>query len=163
MNIIDLALSVALLYGLYTGYQRGIFKQIAGIIGLYIALIFGLKYSYVVGSLLQESGLAREKIAPLISFCIAFILILMGIHFSANFLRKLSQKLGLGLLENLIGAALGGIKILLFVGAFLFFILKINQKIDFLPSETLTQSILLPYFKIGFPIIESFWHSLVKF
>uniref|UniRef100_UPI0039A4A909 CvpA family protein n=1 Tax=Ornithobacterium rhinotracheale TaxID=28251 RepID=UPI0039A4A909 len=162
MNVLDLVLGGTLLYGLYTGYQRGIIKQIAGIVGLYIALIFGLKYSYVVSDLLQESGLAQQKAAPLVSFGVAFILILIGIHFSANFLRKLSKRLGLGLLENLLGAGLGGLKMLLIVGTFLFFILRVNGKAHFFPEETISQSILLPYFKIGFPIIESFWHSFVK-
>ncbi|MRI62829.1 CvpA family protein [Ornithobacterium rhinotracheale] len=162
MNILDLVLGGALLYGIFTGYRRGVFRQIAGIIGLYLALVFGLKYSYVVGDLLQESGIAQEKTAPFISFCIAFILILIGIHFLAGFLRKLSRGIGLGLLENLLGAVLGGVKISLFVGAFLFFMLRVNGKTHFLPEETLSESILLPYFKIGFPIIESFWHSLVK-
>ncbi|MGP2569777.1 CvpA family protein [Ornithobacterium rhinotracheale] len=162
MNVLDLVLGGSLLYGTYMGYRRGIFRQIAGIVGLYIALIFGLKYADLVGDLLHDSGLAQEKTAPFISFCIAFILILIAIHFLAGFLRKLSRSLGLGLLERLLGAVLGGIKISLMIGAFLFFILRVNGKAHFFPEETISQSILLPYFKIGFPIIESFWHSLVK-
>ncbi|MBV7441088.1 CvpA family protein [Weeksellaceae bacterium TAE3-ERU29] len=162
MNFLDLILGIPLLYGFYTGYTKGIFRQVAGIIGLFIAVFFGLKYSHFIGQLLSSVGVTSGKIAPILSFAIAFLLILIIINLAGKTLRKLSKSIGVGFFENLLGAFFGLLKFYLILIVFLFFTIKLNNKFEFFSPQVLKESVIYPYFEIGFSPLQNLWNKLIN-
>ena len=162
MSFLDLILGIPLLYGLYTGYSKGIFRQIAGIIGLFVAVFFGLKYSHFIGQFLSSAGVTSGKVAPILSFAIAFLLILIIINLAGKFLQKLSKSIGVGFFESLLGAFLGLLKFYLILIVLLFFTVKLNNKFDFFSAQTLKESIIYPYFEMGFSPLQDLWNKLLN-
>lgn len=157
MNTIDIILLVPLLYGLYTGYSKGIFRQLAGIFGLVLAVFFSMKYAYLVKDFLVNNELSTGQYAPVFSFVVAFLLVIIIVRLLGNLLQKISHKLGLGIVERLLGAALGVLKVFLMVSAFLFFFVKINTQLNIVPQKTFEQSLIYPYYEMGYSYLQYFW------
>ena len=162
MSFLDLILGIPLLYGLYTGYSKGIFRQIAGIVGLFLAVFFGLKYSHFIGHFFNNMGITSGKVAPILSFAIAFLLILIVINLAGKFLRQLSKSIGVGFFESLLGSLLGLLKFYLILIVLLFFTIKLNNKFDFFSPQIFKESVIYPYFEIGFSPLQSTWNKLIN-
>lgn len=157
MNLIDIFLLIPLLLGLYRGYIKGIIRQITGLVGVIVAIFISLIYGSEIIKYILPKGFISEKWMPIIGFILCFFLVIIAVNIISSIINRATKTIGLGFIERLTGALLGGLKMFLFTIATLFVFEKINSLGDFMPQDKLDNSIVYDYYKLGFNILENFW------
>lgn len=114
MNYIDLVIVVIVLWGFWTGMQRGLIRSVTSLLGWLLALVLGSRYAASVApamALLTSDPVVR-KIAAFVVIVLAVLLIsgLIG-----QVLRSTVKALSLGVPERIAGGAFGTAKGLLIV------------------------------------------------
>jgi len=111
MSGLDIALGIVIVLGLYRGFKKGIFVELASLIGL-IAGVFGAIYfSYIIGDLLRDTVTWEDNTVSLVAFAATFISIVIVISMAGKMLSKIANFTGLGIINKLLGAAFGGLKV----------------------------------------------------
>ena len=114
MNYIDLVIVVIVLWGFWTGMQRGLIRSVTSLLGWVVALILGSRFAPVVApslSMLSHDPVVR-KIAAFVLIALAVLVVssLIG-----SVLRSVLKAMYLGLPERLAGGVFGTAKGLLIV------------------------------------------------
>lgn len=148
MNTLDLFLLLPLVYGAYTGFQRGVLVEIIAVIAFVVSLILGFKLlNEAIGFLSPylNEGIAR-RFLPYIGFSGVFITVIFIINRFGWLLRKSIRYTILGGFDSMAGAAVG-----LFTYAFgisIFFWLlttfRVNFPAEHLRKESLVYPVLRP-------------------
>lgn len=159
MNFLDIILLLPLVYGLYVGFSKGLIKQLTGLIGIVLALLFSIKISGFVSDFLMNNNMVNEGWASVAGFVIAFLGILIAVRLAGTLVKKTTDTIGLGIVEQILGGVFGALKAFLIVLVLLFFFVKINAFLDIVPAETLTESKLYPYYEMGFGYLAEFWQT----
>jgi membrane protein required for colicin V production len=137
MNLLDLG--ILILLGLVTirGYYRGLFQELAGVVGL-AAGVVAAAYTY-----LRLGGILSRWIAdPQYARVIAFVLILLVVYWLtyvvANALQRLLYHLHLDFFERLLGALFALVKGALLIGFGLMFLALLLPRESRLLKESRT-------------------------
>lgn len=162
MNLIDIFLLIPLLLGLYRGYAKGIIRQITGLVGVIAAIFISLIYSSEIVKYILPKGFISEQWTPIVGFILCFFVVLIAVNIIGAIISKATKTIGLGFIERIAGALLGGLKMFLFTMAILFLFEKINSFGDFMPQDKLDNSIVYGYYKLGFNILENFWTNHIS-
>lgn len=157
MNFLDIVLLLPLVYGLYVGFSKGLIKQLTGLVGVVLALLFSIKISGFVSQFLINNDMVNEGWASVAGFAIAFLAILIAVRLAGALVKKTTDTIGLGIVEQILGGAFGALKAFLIVLVLLFFFVKINTFLNIVPTEILTESKLFPYYEMGFEYLAQFW------
>ncbi|MEP2936401.1 MAG: CvpA family protein [Gilvibacter sp.] len=111
MSGLDIALGIVLVLGIYKGFKKGIFVEVASLVGL-IAGVFGAIYfSHIIGDLLSDNVSWEPKYVNLVAFAATFTIIVVVIAMAGKMLAKIADFAGLGIINKLLGAAFGGLKV----------------------------------------------------
>lgn len=111
MNGLDIALGIVLILGLYKGFKKGLFVELASLLGL-IAGVFGAIYfSHIIGNLLANNVDWEPKYVNLAAFAATFTIIVVAISMAGKMLSKIADFTGLGIINKLLGALFGGLKV----------------------------------------------------
>jgi len=158
MSIIDIIITLPIIWGIYKGFTKGLVKEIASLLALVVG-VYGAMYLYGYTSELIENQLhTSQKYLPVIAFALTFILIVIGIHLFAKLLDKLIKAIALGIVNRIAGAVFGGLKFFLIIAVFLIIIDKIDYEVHFLKKETKENSVLyqpsLDFIYAIFPTID---------
>ncbi|MXV37264.1 hypothetical protein GO491_01040 [Flavobacteriaceae bacterium Ap0902] len=157
MSILDIILSLPLIYGLYTGYSKGLIRQLTGLIGGVVSILFGIKLSSYLRIYLVENDLVNPEWSAIVGFVVTILGILLALRIAGAIVRKTTQFIGLGFIEELAGAILGVIKFALITMVILLFFVKINNTLEITPKQTFAQSMLYPYYIEGFNYLYDMW------
>lgn len=142
MNIVDVILAVILLYGVIRGFFRGFFAELASLVG-FIAGIYGAIYfSHFLSDYLADKVTWNLQFVNLIAFAITFILIAFSISLAGKFLTKIANFAALGILNKLIGAAFGFIKIAFIVSVIMMFFRATEEDVSLVEQDVLEEAIL---------------------
>lgn len=126
--MIDLLICVALGIGLYSGYRKGVVRQLGSLVALFAAVLachlFGDTVAGWAASLMGVSStdmLAREEYmgAALIGNIVLFVIVWWGAGILTNLLHDLVKAICLGGINSLIGAVLMALKVLVAVSILL--------------------------------------------
>jgi membrane protein required for colicin V production len=114
MNYIDLVIAVIVLWGFWTGIQRGLIRSVSSLLGWVLALVLASRYVPMLApsmSVLTHDPVVR-KIAAFVVIVLAVLIVsaLIG-----NVMRSVLKAMYLGLPERLAGGAFGTAKGLLIV------------------------------------------------
>ena len=113
MSILDVILTSIIAYNIFSGLKQGAIKMLSGLIGIGLGTILSKPiYQALFSPLSSTFPILNEY--PFIFYCLCFIAILIGCHIGAITLHKVLNFSGLGIINTLIGIALG-----LFRGAIL--------------------------------------------
>lgn len=153
MAILDIILAVLLIYGLYKGFTKGLFVEIASLVSLLVGLYGAIHFSYYVGDWLKTKVAWDGKYIQIAAFALTFILILIVVSFVGKLLTKIIDAAQLGTLNKIAGAVFGAAKIALIVSVILNLFGKMNDTITFVKQETLNESILYNHVKEFAPTI----------
>jgi len=104
MNYFDIIIIIPLLWGAFKGFKKGLIIEIASLIALFLGIWGGVKFSSVSGKYLSEMFDISEKIMPLISFAITFIVIVIAVYALAKLLQKFIKMIALGTMNKIAGA-----------------------------------------------------------
>lgn len=159
MNVFDIVILVILLFGIVKGFMKGLFIEVASLVALIGGIWGAIHFSYFVGDFLEESVTWSEKKISLAAFAITFVLIIIVVSMLGKFLTKLADLAALGLVNKILGAVFGFVKIGLVLSIVFVFFHRLNATISFVDEETLEESVLYETVKSIAPAI---FPSIIK-
>lgn len=115
MNSLDLILAVPLLWGAYKGFQKGLIHEVATFVALFAGVYGALHYSGIAEPYLKSALGPDPDHLPIIAFATTFLAILIVVHFLGRILDRLIKWVALGMVNRLLGALFGFLKIALFI------------------------------------------------
>ena len=135
MNFIDIILGGLIAYGLFRGFTKGLFLEVAALVALIAGLYGAIHFSYITGNYLYEELDWSERYINLAAFVITFIVIIILVNMIGKLLTKAADLTALGFLNKLLGAVFGGLKVAVILGAFLIFFDRTNNTLGFIDEE----------------------------
>jgi membrane protein required for colicin V production len=165
MTGIDIVLGGLLAYGLVKGFMKGLFVELASLVSLIAGIYAALKFSGYAGKFFDGHLPDDPKHAAIIAFIITFIAVVVSIMLLAKAFTKLADFTGLGLMNRILGAFFGFLRMVLTLSVLLNFFLKFNHNSAFAKKETLEKSVLFyPILSVSetiFPVLEE-WFAAYK-
>ncbi|GAA4279423.1 CvpA family protein [Aquimarina mytili] len=142
MNYIDIILGILLLWGLIKGLSKGLFASLASLLALVIGIYIAVHFSHIVGDYLQQYVDWQEGAMKLAAFALTFILVVVLVSLAGKLLTKIADYAALGILNKILGAAFGVLKMAFIASVLIIFIDAINRNITIIKEETLESSLL---------------------
>ncbi len=142
MNYFDIIIVIPLLWGAYKGFTKGIIIEVASFIALALGVWGGIKFSSVSAGYLSQLFEISEKLMPLISFAVTFILIVLVVFAIAKLLQRVIKMVALSFINKLAGLVFGCLKFTLIVSIVINLLNIVNQQVKFIDDEMQNSSIL---------------------
>lgn len=153
MAVIDIVLGALLLFGLVRGLFKGLFVELASILALIAGVYGAIHFSYFAANFLMDKTSWNEKTINITAFAITFVIIILVISLAGKALTKLADFASLGILNKLLGAIFGALKIGLILSVLLIVFDKMNNTISFVDEEHVKDSILYKPVKSLAPMV----------
>ncbi|RDI11985.1 CvpA family protein [Flavobacterium sp. AG291] len=161
MTFLDIILFCFLVWGVINGLRKGLFVELASLVSLLLGIYVAIKFSGAVGHYLDGSLPEDPKTAAITAFIITFIAVVVGITLLAKVLTKIADFSGLGLMNRILGAFFGLLRMILVVSVVLTLFVKINFNNTFASQETLDKSMFFnPILKVSnmiFPTLKEWF------
>lgn len=165
MVFIDIILGAFMAYGIFKGFQNGLFVELASLVSLFIGIYIAVKFSSVVGSFLGDN-LSSSKTGKVFAFVLTFLLVVIAIHFLAKILSKVASFVFLGWLNTLGGMVFSLLKTVLILGIVLNLFQKVNFEDALISKETQQESLFFnPIISTSdylLPIVTDWFNNLRK-
>ncbi|MGJ5641669.1 CvpA family protein [Formosa sp. S-31] len=142
MTTIDIILAVLLLFGLIKGFFNGLFVEIASLLSLIVGVYGAIHFSNFTASLFEDKVDWDEHYVNIVAFAITFIVIVLAIVLAGKAFTKLANFAALGIVNKLLGALFGGLKIAMILSIVLNIFDKMNNTIPFVDEEDMEKSML---------------------
>jgi len=153
MSVLDIILSALLLFGLVRGFMKGLFVEVASLVGLIAGVYGAIHFSYYAANFLESKVSWDEKYINIVAFAITFVLIILIISLAGKALTKLADFAALGIINKLLGGVFGALKIGLILSIVLMIFSRMNKSIPFVSEAELKNSILYEPVKTIAPLI----------
>ncbi|TYA74356.1 CvpA family protein [Seonamhaeicola marinus] len=142
MGVIDIVLGALILFGLIRGLMKGLFVEVASLVALVAGVYGAIHFSNFAAEFLTEKVEWNEKTINIVAFAITFVVIVLAIALAGKALTKLADFAALGIINKLLGAAFGALKIAAILSVVLIIFDRFNKTIPFADKEDLESSIL---------------------
>jgi membrane protein required for colicin V production len=142
MNVLDIVLGVFLLIGLFQGFRKGFFVELASLLGLILGVIGAIYFSHFVSGILIKFTGWEEQTVNLVSFAITFIGIVILVSMLAKVLTQMADIAALGLINKFFGAVFGLLSSAFFMSVLLLFFNSFERDFSILEEEKKETSIL---------------------
>lgn len=154
MKLLDVILLIPLLWGLVSGYKKGLLIEIVGILAFILAMTIGFKFLGLGIEILEpyiSAELAR-KILPLMGFTVIFFPTVFLVNQLGYTLRKSIQYTLIGTFDSWIGGAVGMFTWLMGTSVFLWLLTTLGIKI---PAHRTEDTFIYPLVVPVAPIVIS--------
>lgn len=142
MSVLDIILAALLLFGLIRGLMKGLFVEVASLVALVAGVYGAIHFSDFAATFLQDKTNWNEKTINITAFAITFVIIVLVIALAGKALTKLADFASLGILNKLLGAVFGVLKIGLILSVILIVFDSMNSTIPFASEDELEESVL---------------------
>ena len=105
MNSLDLALVVIIGLAAWGGWKKGLFVEVASLIGVVAGVFGAIYFSGYAGNWLENSVDWEQKYINLSAFAITFLVIVVAVQMAGKMLTKIADFAAIGILNKLLGAA----------------------------------------------------------
>ena len=153
MSIIDIVLAALLLFGFIRGLFKGLFVEVASFLALVLGIYGAIHFSYFASEFLESKVDWNEKTVNVVAFAITFVIIVLLISLAGKALTKLANFAALGILNKLLGAVFGALKIGLILSVLLIVFNKLNKTVPFMEEDDIENSVLYEPVKSLAPMI----------
>ncbi|MFL1010727.1 CvpA family protein [Flavisericum labens] len=153
MDIIDIVLGGLILFGLIRGFMKGFFVEVASLIALVAGVYGAIHFSDFAAEFLQTKTEWSENTIKYSALAITFIIIVLAIAFAGKALTKLADFAALGIVNKLLGALFGALKIALILSVVLNLFDKLNNTITLVEEENINHTIIYKPVKLLVPTI----------
>lgn len=144
MNTIDIIFGIILILGAVQGLRKGLFVELASLIGLIAGVYGAIHFSYYVAEWLAEKTEWSEQVVNLTAFAGTFIIIVLVVSIAGKLLTKVANFAMLGIVNKILGAAFAVLKYAFLISVVLMFIDAANRQISFIGEDKKEQSVLYP-------------------
>lgn len=142
MNTIDIVFGIILILGCIQGLRKGLFVELASLIGLIAGIIGAIYFSYFVGDWLVEKTSWSEQTINLAAFAITFVIIIVVVSMAGKLLTKIADFAMLGIVNKIAGAAFAVLKFAFLLSVVLMFLDAANKKLEIVSEEDIASSVL---------------------
>ena len=139
---VDIIILLCLGWGAYKGFRKGFIIQSFVILGLMFAILGGFTFTGKLEPFMQKHFQMAEVVCHIISFIVVFLLILVLVYVSGYLISKVVDFIALGMINRLAGAAFGIFANALILSVLILFFDRVNEKKQFITSETLEKTCL---------------------
>lgn len=165
MNLFDILLLCIILICFATGLRSGLIRQVFSLAAIIGGIALGFFFHESLGNLLLEKNIITEpEITNILGFLIAACSAYILIHYLSRLLTDLMEKINMGWLDRLLGAAMGCI-----IGLLFCYLVVVGVK-QFVGEDSafVRNSVLAPKVVTGYHILreqapDNFDKSLEKF
>jgi len=166
VNFIDIFLGIILLYGLFKGLKNGLFVELASLVSLLLGVYLSIEFSNLTADFIRETLSFDSDYLEIIAFLITFILVVVLVTLLAKVFTKIVDFANLGLINRLLGAVFGLVKIVFILSISMHFFQKININETFLSKEKMDSSILYnPVVETSefiFPVVSELFDKAIQ-
>ena len=156
MSYLDLFFGIAIAWGAYSGFSKGLIKELASILGVIIGVFLAKNYYPYLDIKLKPIFESEAGFISILSAILIFLLTIMVFKIIAKFLTKFLKIIALGLLNRIIGSVFGIFKTVMLLCILVFIFSNINNVTGIIKAEKLSQSFFYSKIeKINSFIIES--------
>ena len=141
ISLLDAILLLPLLIYLFKGLQNGLMKEAFGLAGIILAVFLAFRYMDAVNNLLASFLPEYELLLPILSAVLIFIAVMSVANLAAVMMKKALTAAQLGILDRVLGAAFGMLKVGVLLSAILIFLAGMSLP----PEQYRKNSILYPY------------------
>ncbi len=145
---IDIVVLLALVMALFKGYGKGLIMALINTVSLIIGLAAAVKFSSVISPLVAEKSGAGQY-APLLSFALVFLAVIVVIRLAGKAIEKTLETVKIGFANRLGGMFLYLLVYLSVVSILIYYL----EKMGFLSADLLAQSVCYPYISAWGPAI----------
>ncbi|EGV42858.1 CvpA family protein [Bizionia argentinensis JUB59] len=156
MTVIDIILVALLGFGLVRGFLKGFFVEIASLVALVAGIYGAIHFSFYTAEMLISYVEWDEKTLNIVAFAITFIVIVLVISLAGKALTKLADFAALGILNKLLGALFGAMKMALILSVLLNIFDAMNTTLTFVDEEHTKDATLYEPVKSLAPMIFPF-------
>lgn len=153
MNTIDIVFGIILVLGLIQGFKKGLFVELASLVGLIAAIYGAIHFSHFAADWLVERTSWTERMINLAAFAITFVIIVLIVSLAGKLLTKIADFAMLGIINKIAGAAFAVIKYGFLLSVVVMFLNEANERIGFVSDEAMEESILFSPIKSFAPSI----------
>lgn len=153
MNVVDLVLGLILLYGLVRGFFRGFFAELASLIAFIAGIYVAVYFSYIISNFIAERVSWNIQFVHLLGFAITFLLVVLIISIIGKVLTTAANFAFLGIINKILGAALGLIKVAFIVSVVIMLLSATNEDMNLVEEATLEESKLFGPVKVIAPAV----------
>ena len=127
MSYLDLFFGLAIAWGAYSGFSKGLIKELASILGVIIGVFLAKNYYPYLDIKLKPIFESEAGFISILSAILIFLLTIMVFKIIAKFLTKFLKIIALGLLNRIIGSVFGIFKTVLLLCILVFNFSNINN------------------------------------
>lgn len=142
MTVIDIVLGALILFGLVRGFMKGLFVEVASLVGLVAGVYGAIYFSNYAADFLTERVEWSTQTINMTAFAMTFVVIVIAISLAGKALTKLADFAALGVINKLLGGVFGGLKIALILSVVLMAFNNINKTLPFVDDEAINDSVL---------------------
>lgn len=150
MTALDILLLLPLGVGVVKGYRHGIVLEVVSLLAFVLGVLGGLVLLSSAIPVVRSWVGELYGLLPLVSFLLVLVAIMWGVHLLGNLLKKAVHLTPLGILDNLLGAAAGGLKWLLGLSLVLYGTSLAG--VTLLPASLRADSVVLPWVQSATPL-----------
>ncbi|WP_224484176.1 CvpA family protein [Robertkochia aurantiaca] len=156
MNFIDIVMICLIAFGLVKGIMKGLFVEVASLLGLILGVYGAIHFSHFTGSILKDHVSWDEATISLSAFALTFMGIVVAVALAGKILTKIADFAALGLFNKILGGLFGAAKITLLLAIIILFFERMNQNFEFVEKNKLSESVMyVPVRSIGAYLFES--------
>ncbi|RMB63333.1 CvpA family protein [Dokdonia sinensis] len=159
MNTIDIIFGIILILGLIQGLRKGLFVELASLVGLVAGVYGAIHFSYYVGDWLFERTSWSEQAIKLSAFAITFIIIVVVVSLAGKLLTKVANFAMLGIVNKLAGAVFAVLKFAFLLSVVLMFVDAADRQIAIIGEDKKDESVLYPLVQ---PLAPALLPSILK-
>lgn len=155
--VIDLLFLCVLALALFKGLQRGLIVAVFSLVAFIVGLAAALKLSAVAAVYLQEQWDVSTKWAPVLSFALVFLVVVLLIRIAANLIETTVEIALLGWVNKLGGVLLYMVLYTIIFSILLFFAVQLKMVSD----ETLQASVCYAFIEPWGPVVMNGFGRLI--
>ena len=153
MSVLDIVLASLIVFGLVRGLMNGFFVEIASLIALVAGIYGAIHFSNYAATFIDDNSQWDEKTVNIVAFAVTFLIIVLVISLAGKALTKLADFAALGIVNKLLGAVFGALKIALILSVVLNIFDSMNRTVPLTDENSIKDSVLYTPLKSLVPMI----------
>ncbi|TDU43315.1 membrane protein required for colicin V production [Gelidibacter sediminis] len=153
MSVLDIVLIALILFGLVRGLMKGFFVEIASLVALVAGVYGAIHFSNYAATFIDENSGWDQKTVNIMAFAATFLIIVLVIAIAGKALTKLADFAALGIVNKLLGAIFGALKIAVILSVILNVFDSMNRAIPLTDETSIEDSVLYAPVKSLVPTI----------
>ena len=133
--------------------MKGFFVEIASLIALVAGVYGAIHFSNYAATFIEKHSEWEEKTVHVVAFAVTFLIIVLVIALAGKALTKLADFAALGIVNKILGALFGAIKVALILSVILNVFDNMNRAIPLTDEKSIEDSMLYNPVKSLVPMI----------